>query len=65
MGVYHTRGSHPRDSNYGFRKGVGCFLWTIDRLAADSAKERGTRVLYISPLNALAIDVERNLDRAR
>ena len=40
------------------------FLWCLDQLmfhqAADGA-ERGCRVVYISPLKALAADVERNL----
>lgn len=40
------------------------FLWALDRLATeavpDEAKMRG-RVLYVSPLKALAYDVERNL----
>ena len=47
----------------GSGKTLAAFLWAIDRLArpdADST-ETGTRVLYISPLKALAIDVERNL----
>ena len=45
----------------GSGKTLAAFLWAIDRLAHEPAPEAGTRVLYISPLKALAIDVERNL----
>jgi ATP-dependent Lhr-like helicase len=48
----------------GSGKTLAAFLWAIDRLAheeGDPAAKRGTRVLYISPLKALAVDVERNL----
>ena len=46
----------------GSGKTLAAFLWAIDQLAHDVAPEKhGTRVLYISPLKALAIDVERNL----
>ncbi len=46
----------------GSGKTLASFLWAIDRLAARPADaERGTRVLYVSPLKALAVDVERNL----
>ncbi|MCW1958657.1 MAG: DEAD/DEAH box helicase, partial [Mycobacterium sp.] len=44
----------------GSGKTLAAFLWAIDRLA-HSVGEHGTRVLYVSPLKALAIDVERNL----
>jgi ATP-dependent Lhr-like helicase len=48
----------------GSGKTLASFLWSIDRLisAADRppAKQR-TRVLYVSPLKALGVDVERNL----
>ena len=47
----------------GSGKTLAAFLWAIDRLAAEpppAAQER-TRVLYISPLRALAVDVEKNL----
>ena len=47
----------------GSGKTLAAFLWAIDRLAAEpppSSQER-TRVLYISPLRALAVDVEKNL----
>ena len=46
----------------GSGKTLAAFLWAIDRLAhAETPEQRTTRVLYISPLKALAIDVERNL----
>ncbi len=47
----------------GSGKTLAAFLWAIDRLASEpppSQAER-TRVLYLSPLRALAVDVERNL----
>jgi len=48
----------------GSGKTLAAFLWSIDRLAAapppDNPLHR-TRVLYISPLKALGVDVERNL----
>ncbi len=47
----------------GSGKTLAAFLWAIDRLAADGPRpaSAGTRVLYVSPLKALAVDVERNL----
>jgi len=51
----------------GSGKTLAAFLWAIDRLATtdaaggQDASGAGTRVLYISPLKALAVDVERNL----
>jgi ATP-dependent Lhr-like helicase len=51
----------------GSGKTLAAFLWGIDRLATAPrpapADERrpGTRLLYISPLRALAVDVEKNL----
>ncbi|MGN6339227.1 DEAD/DEAH box helicase, partial [Mycobacterium sp.] len=48
----------------GSGKTLAAFLWAIDNLAgpAGSAdRPPGTRVLYVSPLKALAVDVERNL----
>ncbi|WP_349898800.1 Lhr family ATP-dependent helicase [Parafrigoribacterium soli] len=48
----------------GSGKTLAAFLWAIDRLATSAVPEdaqRRTRVLYISPLKALAVDVERNL----
>ncbi|BBX35366.1 DEAD/DEAH box helicase [Mycolicibacterium mageritense DSM 44476 = CIP 104973] len=44
----------------GSGKTLAAFLWAIDRLAAEPP-QKGTRVLYVSPLKALAVDVERNL----
>ncbi|MGV9928790.1 ATP-dependent helicase [Nocardia rhamnosiphila] len=45
----------------GSGKTLSAFLWAIDRLAAADPPDSGTSVLYISPLKALAVDVERNL----
>ncbi len=48
----------------GSGKTLAAFLWALDSLAgtATSSDQRaGTRVLYVSPLKALAVDVERNL----
>src|SRR3981189_752136 len=47
----------------GSGKTLAAFLWALDRLASSEPRpaRAGTRVLYISPLKALAVDVERNL----
>ncbi|WP_067981675.1 Lhr family ATP-dependent helicase [Nocardia caishijiensis] len=49
----------------GSGKTLSAFLWAIDQLAqrgpAEPGTPRGTSVLYVSPLKALAVDVERNL----
>ena len=48
----------------GSGKTLAAFLWAIDKLAAvppPQDPKRRTRVLYISPLKALAVDIERNL----
>ena len=48
----------------GLGKTLAAFLWAIDRLAAvppPQDPKRRTRVLYVSPLKALAVDIERNL----
>src|SRR3984885_9962222 len=48
----------------GSGKTLAAFLWAIDRLAASPVpadRKRRTRVLYVSPLKALAVDIERNL----
>ncbi|HZQ30785.1 MAG TPA: DEAD/DEAH box helicase, partial [Mycobacterium sp.] len=45
----------------GSGKTLAAFLWAIDRLAHEPRTGTGTRVLYVSPLKALAVDVERNL----
>ncbi|HMS63245.1 MAG TPA: DEAD/DEAH box helicase, partial [Solirubrobacteraceae bacterium] len=55
----HTLISAPTGSG----KTLAAFLWGIDRLAADPLPdgERRTRLVYVSPLKALAYDVDRNL----
>src|SRR4051794_30773029 len=48
----------------GSGKTLAAFLWSIDRLASEERpadRSRRCRVLYVSPLKALAVDVERNL----
>ncbi|MQA17138.1 MAG: ATP-dependent helicase [Pseudonocardiaceae bacterium] len=48
----------------GSGKTLAAFLWALDRLAVTGPPEdpkRRCRVLYVSPLKALAVDVERNL----
>jgi ATP-dependent Lhr-like helicase len=48
----------------GSGKTLASFLWSIDTLASGpppEVREHRTRVLYISPLKALGVDVERNL----
>jgi ATP-dependent Lhr-like helicase len=51
----------------GSGKTLAAFLWCLDRLARDPSprptreKPGSVRVLYVSPLKALAYDVERNL----
>jgi len=46
----------------GSGKTLAAFLWCLDRLARTPGDgERGTRVVYVSPIKALAYDVERNL----
>jgi ATP-dependent Lhr-like helicase len=47
----------------GSGKTLTAFLWALDRLmfAPRPEKDRRCRVVYISPLKALAVDVERNL----
>jgi len=46
----------------GSGKTLAAFLWALDRLASEQAGDgAGTRVLYVSPLKALAYDIERNL----
>src|SRR6202044_689827 len=48
----------------GSGKTLAAFLWAIDKLAREPAppdpKQR-CRVLYVSPMKALAVDVQRNL----
>lgn len=48
----------------GSGKTLSAFLWSLDRLTSAPVPEdraRRCRVLYVSPLKALAVDVERNL----
>lgn len=47
----------------GSGKTLAAFLWALDSLADVAPPDRtaGTQVLYVSPLKALAVDVERNL----
>ena len=48
----------------GSGKTLSAFLWSIDRLATapvPAKQKQRCRVLYVSPLKALAVDVERNL----
>ena len=48
----------------GTGKTLTAFLWCLDRLMLhklEEGKKEACRILYISPLKALAVDVERNL----
>ncbi|WP_431934844.1 Lhr family helicase [Micromonospora sp. RP3T] len=48
----------------GSGKTLAAFLWSLDRLGKEAPPadpRRRCRVLYVSPLKALAVDVERNL----
>ena len=47
----------------GSGKTLAAFLWALDRLATSPrpAADARLRVLYVSPLKALAVDIERNL----
>ncbi|MEV4710092.1 ATP-dependent helicase [Micromonospora sp. NPDC049374] len=48
----------------GSGKTLAAFLWSLDRLSRETAPadpRQRCRVLYVSPLKALAVDVERNL----
>ncbi|WP_443673209.1 ATP-dependent helicase [Frankia umida] len=48
----------------GSGKTLAAFLWSLDAIARSQAppeRTRRCRVLYISPLKALAVDVQRNL----
>ncbi|MEX0875660.1 MAG: DEAD/DEAH box helicase [Actinomycetota bacterium] len=47
----------------GSGKTLAAFLWAIDKIATDPVPEgqNRCRVLYVSPLRALAVDVEKNL----
>ena len=58
-GGRHTLMTAPTGSG----KTLAAFLWCLDRLAAEPVpvEAERCRVLYISPLKALTVDVERNL----
>src|SRR3979490_3026735 len=46
----------------GSGKTLAAFLWALDRLTGEArAGGDGPRVVYVSPLKALAYDIERNL----
>ncbi|UIJ33439.1 ATP-dependent helicase [Allobranchiibius sp. GilTou73] len=48
----------------GSGKTLSAFLWALDRMTTETTPEdpqKRCRVLYISPMKALAVDVERNL----
>ena len=47
----------------GSGKTLAAFLWALDRLASESVPDERDRcrVLYISPMKALAYDIDRNL----
>jgi ATP-dependent Lhr-like helicase len=45
----------------GTGKTLTAFLWCLNRLMFEQQPEAGCRVIYVSPLKALAVDVERNL----
>ena len=48
----------------GTGKTLTAFLWCLDRLMLHprpEGKRKGCRIVYVSPLKALAVDVERNL----
>lgn len=59
-----SKGSHTLiHAPTGSGKTLAAFLWSLDRLLHAPVPERAERcrVLYISPLKALAYDVDRNL----
>jgi ATP-dependent helicase Lhr and Lhr-like helicase len=61
-GGEHVLVSAPTGSG----KTLAAFLWALDRLSVTGASvadelPHGTRVVYVSPLKALAYDIERNL----
>src|ERR1700739_212403 len=47
----------------GTGKTLTAFLWCLDRLMLHDvgAEKKGCKIVYVSPLKALAVDVERNL----
>ncbi|MDZ7578733.1 MAG: ATP-dependent helicase [Candidatus Nanopelagicales bacterium] len=54
---HHTLVVAPTGSG----KTLAAFLWALDKLVRDPTRDPGTRVLYVSPLKALAVDIDRNL----
>ena len=59
-----SRGEHTLiHAPTGSGKTLAAFLWTLDRLLTEPVPERSARcrVIYISPMKALAHDVDRNL----
>jgi ATP-dependent helicase Lhr and Lhr-like helicase len=58
-----ARGEHVLVSApTGSGKTLAAFLWALDRLSAGQRSgAKATRVVYVSPLKALAYDIERNL----
>lgn len=59
-----SRGEHTLiHAPTGSGKTLAAFLWTLDRLLTEPVPEKSARcrVLYISPMKALAHDVDRNL----
>jgi ATP-dependent helicase Lhr and Lhr-like helicase len=59
----HTLMSAPTGSG----KTLAAFFWCIDRLASEPTPPEAERcrVLYVSPLKALTVDIERNLQAPR
>jgi ATP-dependent Lhr-like helicase len=59
VGGAHTLIHAPTGSG----KTLAAFLWALDKLQSEPPpeKQRRCRVLYVSPLKALAYDVDRNL----
>ena len=45
----------------GSGKTLAAFLWALNSLVEDDEREEGVRILYVSPLKALGVDVENNL----
>ncbi len=60
-----ARGEHVLVSApTGSGKTLAAFLWALDRLSTTNGRgdrRPGTRVVYVSPLKALAYDIDRNL----
>ena len=45
----------------GSGKTLAAFLWCLDRIARNPEPAAGTTVVYVSPIKALAYDIEKNL----